>query len=119
MRNATQASAASLFNFRALWDTAGGALGYGQDAVRTWMTGATRMQTEAASFWTGRLGRDVAAMTALAQCTNPGDAVEMQVRYAREAMADYHAEGQRLMQLANEVAVKSGFPVAAFLEAGK
>jgi hypothetical protein len=119
MRNPTQAPAANPFDVRALWDTTGGVLGYGQDAVQTWMTGATRMQTEAAAFWTGRVGKDVAAMTALAQCRSPGDAVEMQMRYARDAMADYYAEGQRLLQLANEFAVKSGFPVAGFMQAGK
>lgn len=117
MRNATQAPAANPFDVRALWNTKGGVLGYGQDAVETWMTGATRMHTEAMAFWTGRLGKDVAAVTALAQCTNPGDAVEMQARYAREAMADYYAEGQRLMQLAGEVAVKNGFPIAGFMQA--
>lgn len=119
MRNTTQAPAANPFDVRSLFDLKGGALGYGQDAVETWMTGATRMQTEATAFWTGRLGKDVAAVTALAQCTNPGDAVEMQVRYAREAMADYYAEGRRLMQLASEVAEKNGFPIAGFMQVGK
>lgn len=119
MRNATQVSAANPFDVRALMDAQGGAVAYGQEAAQTWMTSVTRMQTEAAAFWTGRLGKDVAAMTALAQCTSPGDAVEMQMRYARDAVADYYAEGQRMMQLVNEVAVKHGFPVAGFMQAGK
>ena len=104
MRHATEAAATSPFDVRALWDMKNGSFGYGEKAYRVWLESATRMQTEAAAFWQGRLGKDVAAMTALGQCTNPGEALEMQMRYARDAMADYYAEGQRMMQLMNDAA---------------
>ena len=33
------------------------------------------------------------------------------MRYAREAMADYYAEGQRMMGLMRDVATESGMPM--------
>jgi hypothetical protein len=60
------------------------------------------MQAEATAFWTGRASKDMAALTNLARCTTPVEAMEAQMRYAREAVADYYEEGQRLMRIASE-----------------
>ena len=53
-----------------------------------------------------------AALTMLGQCTDPAQAFEAQMRYAREAMADYYEEGQRMMGLMRDVATESGLPMA-------
>ena len=41
----------------------------------------------------------MAALSEWSQCRTPTDALEMQARYASEAMADYVAEGQRMWTL--------------------
>jgi hypothetical protein len=48
----------------------------------------------------------------LGQCKDPAQAFEAQMRYAREAMADYYEEGQRMMGLMRDVAIESGVPTA-------
>lgn len=99
MKHATARTAANPFDVRTLWGMNDEAAGYGENGYRAWLDSATRMHAEAAAFWNGRLGKDVATLTALGQCRNPGDAIEMQMQYARDAMADYYAEGQRLVEL--------------------
>lgn len=112
MRHATERAAPNPFDVRAMWNMNGAGLGYGENAYRAWFDGATRMQTEATTFWNGRLAKDMAALTMLGQCKDPAQALEAQMRYAREAMADYYAEGQRMMGLMRDVATESGVPMA-------
>jgi hypothetical protein len=81
------------------------------EAMRTWLDAATRMQAESVAFWTGRVSKDVAAMTALAQCTSPTAAMEAQVRYATEAWSDFQEEGRRLMRIAGDASAMK-FPTA-------
>ena len=104
MKQATEAAAANPFDVRALWDMNAATMGTGQHAYRAWMEAATRMQTEATGFWNGRMGKDVAALTALGQCTSPAEALETQMRYMREAMGDFYEEGQRMLRIARDAA---------------
>jgi hypothetical protein len=99
MKHAAEAKAVNPFDVRALWgmDEAVGA--YGGDAYKVWFDGMTRMQAEAGAFWTQRLQKDVAALTMLGQCRDPAQAMDAQMRFAREAMADYVAGGERMMLL--------------------
>lgn len=110
MKHATPAATPNPFDVRAMWGMAESGLGVEGNAYRLWLEGATRMQSEIAAFWNDRLGKDVATVTALAQCANPGEAFELQMKYARDAMADYYSEGQRVMQLMNDAAEESGMP---------
>jgi len=103
MKHASEASPPNPFDLRALWEANGGAAAFGGDAMRTWLDSATRMQAEATAFWTGRASKDMAALTMIGRCTNPAEAMEAQMRYAREAVADFYAEGQRMMRMASEV----------------
>ena len=112
MRHATERAAPNPFDVRAMWNMNGAGLGYGDTAYRAWLDGATRMQTEATTFCNERLAKDMAALTMIGQCKDPAQAFEAQMRYAREAMADYYAEGQRMMGLMRDVATASGLPMA-------
>ena len=104
MKHAPQAPAANPFAVDAWWKGGNAMSAFGGQAMGTWLDVATRMQAETAAFWTGRVGKDVAAMAALAQCTTPAAMAEAQVRYAREAWADFEGEGRRLMRIVNEAA---------------
>ena len=112
MKHAAERAAPNPFDVRAMWDTNGVGFGVGDKAYRAWFDGATRLQTEATTFWNGRLAKDMAALTTLGRCTDPTQAFETQMRYAREAMTDYYEEGQRMMGLVRDVAVESGMPMA-------
>jgi hypothetical protein len=72
---------------------------FAERAMRAWLDGAQVMQTEATEFVSARAGKDVAALSEWSQCKTPTDALEMQARYAGEALADYLAEGQRMWTL--------------------
>jgi hypothetical protein len=109
MKHAAEAATPNPFDVRALFDMNKGMAAFGGDAMRTWLDGAAKMQAETTAFWTARVGKDVAAMTAFARCTTPAEAMELQTKYARDAMADYYAEGQRLMRFATDAA-KQGMP---------
>ena len=113
MKHAAEKAAADPFDVRALWGMNDAAFGYGENGYRAWLDSATRMQTEAAAFWNDRVGKDVATLTALGQCRNPSDALAMQMEYARDAMADYYAEGQRLMEFMGVTAKDFGLPATS------
>jgi hypothetical protein len=70
-----------------------------EKTCRAWMAGAQAMQGEASAFLNARAGKDMAAMSEFAQCRTPTEALEMQARYASEAMSDYVAGGQRMFGL--------------------
>jgi hypothetical protein len=111
MRQATGKAAGNPFDVRTLWGVNAETLGPGGAVWQAWINAGIRMQTEASAFWNGRLGKDVAALTALGQCTTPAQALEAQMRYAREAMGDWHEEGQRMLRIAREAAAGAGMPV--------
>jgi len=112
MKQATEAATANPFDVRALWKMTGTPMDQADTAFRGWLDGATRMQTEAAAFWNDRLGKDVEVLGALSKCTNPGDAFEIEMCYARDAMADYVTESQRMMQMMSDVARQFGLPAS-------
>jgi len=117
MKQAAQATAAGPFAAGAWWDGGNAMNVFGDQAMRAWLDAATRLQAETAAFWTGRISKDVAAMTALAQCTTPAAAAEAQMQYAREAWADFEGEGRRMMRIVNEAATLK-LPAAATTHAG-
>ena len=72
---------------------------FAERACRAWLDGAQGMQAEAVDFVNARAGKDMAALTEWTRCTTPTDALEMQARYASEALADYVAGSQRMWKL--------------------
>lgn len=101
MRHAPQAPVANPFAAAGGWN--GTAMdAFGGTTMRAWLAATTQMQAGTAAFWTGRMTKDVAALTALAQCTTPAAAAELQMRYVREAWADFEAEGRRMLRIADD-----------------
>jgi hypothetical protein len=72
---------------------------YAAKACQAWLDGAQSMQTEATNFVTARAGKDMAVLSELSRCKTPTDALEMQARYASEAMSDYAAGSRRMFEL--------------------
>jgi len=68
-------------------------------ACRAWFDGAQVLQAEAAEFVNARAGKDMAAFTEWTRCRTATEALEMQARYASEALADYVAGSQRMWKL--------------------
>ena len=71
---------------------------FAEKACRAWLEGAQSMQAEVTEFVSARAGKDMAALTEWTQCKTPTDALEMQTRYASEAMSDYVAGSQRMFK---------------------
>ena len=111
MRQATGTASGNPFDVRTLWGANPAMLGPGGEAWQAWIDAGIRMQTEATAFWNDRIGKDVAALTALGQCTTPAQALEAQMRYVREAMGDWYEEGQQMARIAREAAAGAGMPV--------
>lgn len=77
-----------------------------QQAFARWLNGINGLSQEIAQFTQSRLQEDMAAWSALANCSNPQDAFECQRRFAEKATAGYLAEVTKLsammISLANE-----------------
>ncbi len=110
MKHAAPTATPNPFDVRAMWRMADTAFADEESAYRGWLERAASLQSEATAFWNARLGKDVATLTALGQCANPGEAFELQMKYMRDAMADCYTEGQRVMQLMYDVARESKMP---------
>ena len=72
---------------------------FAEKAFRAWLEGAQSMQAEATEFVSARAGKDMAALSEWTRCTTPTNALEMQARYASEAMSDYVTGSQRMFNL--------------------
>lgn len=99
MKHVTHAPAAKPIDFYTMLGTDGPPPDFAERAMRAWLDGAQVMQAEATHFVSARAGKDMAALSEWSQCRTPTDALEMQARYAGEALADYLAEGQRMWTL--------------------
>ena len=72
---------------------------FAERACRAWLDEAQVIQAEAVEFVNARAGKDMAVLTEWTRCRTPTDALEMQTRYASEALADYVAGSQRMWKL--------------------
>ena len=99
MKHAKHAEVASPMDFYTMLGMHAPPPDFAERAVRAWLDGAQVMQAEATEFVSARAGKDMAALSEWSQCKTPTDALEMQARYAGEALADYLAEGQRMWTL--------------------
>jgi len=71
---------------------------FAEKAYRAWLDSAQSAQAEAVDFVNTRAGKDMAVLSEWARCTTPTDALEVQARYASEAMSDYVAQSQRMLR---------------------
>jgi len=69
------------------------------NAYRAWFDGARQMQSEAVDFFKDRVGKDLEMLAEWGHCATPVEAIELQARYGRDAVADYLAEGRRMFAL--------------------
>lgn len=99
MKHDTHAEVATPMNVYSMLGMQPPTLDFAERAMRAWFEGAQSLQAEATEFVSARAGKDMAALSEWTHCTTPTDALEMQARYASEALADYVAETQRLWGL--------------------
>ena len=99
MKHVTHPGVAHPMDFYTMLGMQAPTLDFAQRAMRAWLDGAQVMQAEATEFVSARAGKDMAALSELAQCKTPTDALEMQARYASEALADYVAGSQKMFSL--------------------
>lgn len=99
MKHDTHAEVATPMNVYSMLGMQPPTLDFAERAMRAWFEGAQSLQAEATEFVSARAGKDMAALSEWSQCRTPTDALEMQARYAGEALADYLAEGQRMWTL--------------------
>ena len=84
------------------WNTKGGGFGYAEKAYRAWFETARRMQYDAMEFVRHRLEEDAEAVTDLGKCRTAVEAFNVQFEYARNALADFVGEGQKLAKMLGE-----------------
>jgi hypothetical protein len=108
MKHQAHASVAKPMDFYTLMGVESPPFGLVENACRAWLDGAQVMQAEATEFVNARAGKDMAALSEWTRCATPTDALEVQARYANEALADYVAGSQRMWQLMTA----AGQPVA-------
>jgi hypothetical protein len=99
MKHEAHAPVAKPMDFYTLMGVQPPPFGLVEETYRAWLDGARVMQSEATEFVNARAGKDMAALSEWTRCTTPTDALELQARYASEALADYVAGSQRIWQL--------------------
>jgi hypothetical protein len=82
---------------RPLWGFNGETLDYAERAYRSWLQGAESVQANAMSYWSTEMQKGIEAMNEIAKCQSAAEAFGIQTRYATEAMQDFFAESQKVM----------------------
>jgi hypothetical protein len=77
---------------------------------RAWVSQATRMQDEALRFAQERFTKDLEAAVQLSRCKDPTEAIALQTEFVSKLAADYFAEGQRIVELMDEMAKELSEP---------
>ena len=103
MKHDTHAEVPKPFDVYALFGTPGLPFGDAEAAYRAWLDDAKAIQAEATEFFNARVGKDMAAFTDWVQCKSPTEALELQARYATDALSDYVTEGQKMLALASRI----------------
>jgi len=73
-------------------------------AFSGWMRHANRFQSEAIGFINDRFIKDIDMMSRFAMCKKPEELFALQAKLANDLVADYVAEGTKLLELLGEVA---------------
>ena len=74
-----------------------------------WLSDFSRLQNETLRFLNVRLSEDYQAAAQLAACKSPTEAFDLQVEYAGKVLAEFMAEGQKMLDLCGPLAT-SGLP---------
>ena len=98
-------------NIGALFDMSGSQFDLAEKAYRTWMESAGRLQNETLGFLNERFEKNLAVARELNACKTPTEYFEVQARYADRAMADWVAQGQKIVHLMNEITSQAAQPL--------
>ena len=72
-------------------------------AYSAWLNQANKMNDEAFRFAHDRLAKDLEAAAHLARCSEPNEALALQMEFASKMAADYLAEGQKMLELVGQL----------------
>ena len=82
---------------RALFGLNDETLEYAERAYRSWQQGAETIQTHALGYWSAEVQKVLDAMKQMSECQTAAEAMNVQSRYATEAMQTLVAEGRKMM----------------------
>jgi hypothetical protein len=72
-------------------------------AYTAWLDQANKVNDEAFRFAHDRLAKDLEAAAHLARCSEPNEALTLQMEFASKMAADYLAEGQKMLELVGQL----------------
>lgn len=84
---------------QAMWSQSGPSMDMLLNAYENWTSDWARMQDESLRFFQRRMSCNLENATKLATCKSPAEALEMQMRFAGDALSDYMSEGQKMASL--------------------
>lgn len=84
---------------QAMWSQNGPSMDMFINAYENWTSDWARMQDESLRFFQRRMTCNLENATKLATCKSPAEALEMQMRFAGDALSDYMSEGQKMASL--------------------
>ena len=73
-------------------------------AYTAWLDQANKLNEEAFRFAHDRLAKDLEAAAHLVRCSEPNEALALQMEFASKMAADYLAEGQKMLELVSQLA---------------
>ena len=85
--------------YQAFWNPKNPALNSGTLNYAEWVKDFTRLQEESLRFMRERFAEQFQTASALAACKTPAEALDLQMKFANATMAEYMAEGKKLMAL--------------------
>jgi len=86
------------------WALAAPSFELAERAYHNWLASTERIQSETLGFLSGRIEKILATARELGSCTNPGDYLVVQAKYAENALSDWLAESQKMADLFGEIA---------------
>ncbi len=88
----------------AIWSMSPSSMDVVTKAYTAWLDQANKLNDEAFRFAHDRLAKDLAAAAHLVRCSEPNEALALQMEFASKMAADYLAEGQKMLQLVGQLA---------------
>jgi len=91
-------------NVEAMWGMSEPAIDAMTKTYELWWSQANRLRDEALRFTRERMNKEFEAAAQLGRCTNPTDALAVQVDFANTMAADYLTVSKRMVDLVSEIA---------------
>lgn len=97
---------------QAFWNCSGPSIDSAVKTYTAWLSDFGRLQDEALRFLKARLSEDYQAASHFAACKSPTEVFDLQVEYAGNAVAEFMAEGKKMLELCGHLA-EQGLPKQA------